>query len=79
MTCLRVREKTGGAPAPHTPAPEISDGIEVPIGICPGKHHRWGRICALDEGHETLMEAPHWGRTSDVRPLAWVGSAPDDW
>jgi hypothetical protein len=48
-------------------------------GICPGKHSRWGRICVLDDGHETSMEEPHWGRNSEGRPIAWVGSAPDDW
>ncbi|MFG2095757.1 hypothetical protein [Streptomyces sp. NPDC048612] len=21
--------------------------------VCPGRHGRWGRICVLDEGHET--------------------------
>ncbi|MEU9189423.1 hypothetical protein AB0D14_33760 [Streptomyces sp. NPDC048484] len=48
-------------------------------GICPGKHGRWGRICVLDDGHETSMEEPHWGRNSEGQPIAWVGSAPDDW
>lgn len=48
-------------------------------GICPGKHGRWGRICVLDDGHEALMEEPHWGHNSEGRPIAWVGSAPDDW
>ncbi|MGW1819263.1 hypothetical protein ACWCQM_37635 [Streptomyces sp. NPDC002125] len=48
-------------------------------GLCGGKHGRWGRICALPDGHETSMEEPHWGRTSEGRPIAWVGSAPDDW
>ncbi|MEU7158927.1 hypothetical protein [Streptomyces chrestomyceticus] len=47
--------------------------------VCPGKHGRWGRICVLDDGHETSMEEPHWGRNSEGRPIAWVGSAPDDW
>ncbi|MEU7649150.1 hypothetical protein [Streptomyces huasconensis] len=47
--------------------------------ICPGKHGRWGRICVLDDGHETSMEEPHWGRNSEGRPIAWVGSAPDEW
>ncbi|MER7050046.1 hypothetical protein [Streptomyces jumonjinensis] len=42
-----------------------------------GKHGRWGRVCVLDDGHE--MEEPHWGRTSEGQPIAWVGSAPDDW
>lgn len=46
--------------------------------ICPGKHGRWGRICVLDDGHETSMEEPHWGHNSEGRPIAWVGSAPDD-
>ncbi|MFB6437518.1 hypothetical protein ACFCVY_12155 [Streptomyces sp. NPDC056411] len=46
--------------------------------ICPGKHGRWGRICDLDVGHETSMEEPHWGHNSEGRPIAWVGSAPDD-
>ncbi|MEU0216064.1 hypothetical protein ABZ281_13465 [Streptomyces sp. NPDC006265] len=48
-------------------------------GICAGKHGRWGRICVLDDGHETSMEEPHWGRNSEGQPIAWVGSAPDDW
>ncbi|MGW4995201.1 hypothetical protein ACWEQ3_47825 [Streptomyces mirabilis] len=48
-------------------------------GICPGKHGRWGRICVLPDGHETSMEEPHWGRNSEGRAIAWVGSAPDDW
>lgn len=48
-------------------------------GICPCKHGRWGRICVLDDGHETSMEEPHWGRNSEGQPIAWVGSAPDDW
>ncbi|MEV5568023.1 hypothetical protein AB0L54_35000 [Streptomyces sp. NPDC052196] len=48
-------------------------------GLCGGKHGRWGRICVLPDGHETSMEEPHWGRTSEGRPIAWVGSAPDDW
>ncbi|MEU5163832.1 hypothetical protein AB0G74_30045 [Streptomyces sp. NPDC020875] len=52
------------------------DGL---AGLCGGKHGRWGRIRALPDGHETLMEEPHRGRTSQVRPIAWVGSAPDGW
>lgn len=48
-------------------------------GLCGGKHGRWGRICVLPDGHETSMEEPHWGHTSEGRPIAWVGSAPDDW
>jgi hypothetical protein len=48
-------------------------------GLCAGKHGRWGRICVLPDGHETSMEEPHWGRTSEGRPIAWVGSAPEDW
>ncbi|MGW4162248.1 hypothetical protein [Streptomyces sp. NPDC004788] len=48
-------------------------------GICPGKHGRWGRICVLDDGHETSMAEPHWGHNSQGQPIAWVGSAPDDW
>ncbi|MDP9616487.1 hypothetical protein [Streptomyces demainii] len=58
----------------------VRDGdTAVLIRICPGKHGWWGRICVLDEGHETSMEEPHWGHNSDGRPIAWVGSAPDDW
>lgn len=53
-----------------------ADGL---AGRCAGKHGRWGRICMLPGGHETSMEEPHWGRTSEGRPIAWVGSAPDDW
>lgn len=48
-------------------------------GLCAGKHGRWGRICVLPDGHETSMEEPHWGRNGEGRPIAWVGSAPDDW
>ncbi|MGP3632454.1 hypothetical protein ACTU45_03585 [Streptomyces sp. 24-1644] len=48
-------------------------------GLCAGKHGRWGRVCVLPDGHETSMEEPHWGRTSEGRSIAWVGSAPDDW
>ncbi|MFE7427671.1 hypothetical protein [Streptomyces sp. NPDC057545] len=48
-------------------------------GICPGKHGHWGRICVLDHGHETSIEEPHWGHNSERQPIAWVGSAPDDW
>ncbi|MEF9902081.1 hypothetical protein ABZ669_13410 [Streptomyces hirsutus] len=40
---------------------------------------RWGRLCVLPDGHETSMEEPHWGRNSEGRPIAWVGSAPDSW
>ncbi|WP_206739569.1 hypothetical protein [Streptomyces lydicus] len=46
--------------------------------ICLGKHGRWGRICVLNDGHETSMEEPHWGHNSAGQPIAWVGSAPDD-
>lgn len=53
-----------------------ADGL---AGLCGGKHGRWGRICVLPDGHETSMEEPHWGRTSEGQPIAWVGSAPDDW
>ncbi|MFD9794780.1 hypothetical protein ACFWXK_27970 [Streptomyces sp. NPDC059070] len=53
-----------------------ADGL---AGLCGGKHGRWGRICVLPDGHETSMEDPHWGRNSEGRPIAWVGSAPDDW
>lgn len=51
----------------------------VLIGICPGKHGRWERICVLDDGHETSMEEPHWGHNCEGQPIAWAGSAPDDW
>ncbi|MFE4540693.1 hypothetical protein ACFRKB_37445 [Streptomyces scopuliridis] len=58
----------------------VRDGDAARLtGICPDKHGRWGRICVLDDGHETSMEEPHWGRNSEGRPIAWVGSAPDDW
>ncbi|MFI9490972.1 hypothetical protein ACIG8K_05320 [Streptomyces halstedii] len=40
---------------------------------------RWGRIRVLPDGHKTAMEEPHWGHNSEGRPIAWVGSAPDDW
>ncbi|MFJ8752202.1 hypothetical protein ACIREO_23140 [Streptomyces sp. NPDC102441] len=45
--------------------------------ICPAKHGRHGRICLLDEGHDSDA-GPHWGRTTAGRPVAWLGSAPDD-
>ncbi|MFF5639731.1 hypothetical protein [Streptomyces sp. NPDC012825] len=48
-------------------------------GVCAGKHGHWGRICVLDDGHEAALEEPHWGRNGEGRPIAWVGSAPDDW
>nr|WP_119589286.1 hypothetical protein [Streptomyces scabiei] len=58
----------------------VRDGDAARLtGICPGKHGRWGRICVLDGGHEASMEEPHWGRNSEGQPIAWVGSAPDDW
>jgi hypothetical protein len=58
----------------------VRDGEAAQLtGICPGKHGRWGRICVLDNGHETSMEEPHWGHNSEGKPIAWVGSAPDDW
>ncbi|MFD9238465.1 hypothetical protein ACFWB3_24805 [[Kitasatospora] papulosa] len=50
-----------------------------PGGVCAGKHGRWGRICVLPGGHETSMKEPPWGRTSEGRLIAGVGSAPDDW
>lgn len=53
--------------------------VALLTGICPGKHGRWGRICVLDEDHETSMEEPHWGHNSEGQPIAWAGSAPDDW
>ncbi|MBD9730356.1 hypothetical protein IGX29_00705 [Streptomyces sp. H28] len=48
-------------------------------GLCAGRHGRWGRICVLPDRHETSMEEPHWGHNSEGQPVAWVGSAPDDW
>ncbi|WP_424893236.1 hypothetical protein [Streptomyces sp. XH2] len=58
----------------------VRDGDAARLaGICPGKHGRWGRICVLPDGHETSMKEPHWGRNSEGQPIAWVGSAPDDW
>ncbi|MGA5874010.1 hypothetical protein, partial [Streptomyces cinereoruber] len=47
--------------------------------VYPGKYGRWGRICVLDDGHETALEEPHWSRNGEGRPIAWVGSTPDDW
>ncbi|MER5886928.1 hypothetical protein ABT160_24155 [Streptomyces sp. NPDC001941] len=49
------------------------------VGGCAGKHGRWGRICVLPDGHETSMDEPHWGRNREGQPIAWAGSAPDDW
>ncbi|QKZ18580.1 hypothetical protein [Streptomyces chartreusis] len=58
----------------------VAEGdVERLAGACAGKHGRWGRICVLPDGHETSLEEPHWGRNSEGRPIAWVGSAPDDW
>ncbi|ATM24649.1 hypothetical protein SMD44_p10150 (plasmid) [Streptomyces alboflavus] len=45
--------------------------------ICPGKHGHYGRICVLDAGHERDGN-PHWGKNKAGRPVAWLGSAPDD-
>ncbi|MFI5524271.1 hypothetical protein [Streptomyces platensis] len=45
--------------------------------ICPGIRGRWGRICVLDDGHDASMEEPHCD--SEGQPIAWVGSAPDEW
>ncbi|WP_331726641.1 hypothetical protein [Streptomyces uncialis] len=57
----------------------VRDGDAARLSaVCAGKHGRWGRICVLDDRHETSMEEPHWGRTSEGRPIAWVGSAPDN-
>ncbi|WP_247702582.1 hypothetical protein [Streptomyces sp. F63] len=41
--------------------------------VCAGKHGRWVRVCVLPDGHETSMEEPHWGRSSEGRLIAWVG------
>ncbi|WP_314416219.1 hypothetical protein [Streptomyces sp. DSM 40484] len=58
----------------------VGDGdIDVLMRVCAGKHGRWGRICVLADGHETSLEEPHWGHNSHGEPIAWVGSAPDDW
>ncbi|MEU2226708.1 hypothetical protein [Streptomyces sp. NPDC018347] len=55
----------------------VRDGdVAWHAGGCAAKHGRWGRICALPDRHETSMEEPHWGRNSEGRPIAWVGSAP---
>ncbi|MFE2038898.1 hypothetical protein ACFXBB_37905 [Streptomyces scopuliridis] len=40
---------------------------------------RDGNAARLNDGHETSMEEPHWGHNSEGQPIAWVGSAPDDW
>ncbi|MFH9742694.1 hypothetical protein ACH4MA_34025 [Streptomyces roseolus] len=53
-----------------------ADGL---AGLCAGKHGHWGRICVLPDGHETSMEEPHGGRTSEDRSIAWAGSVSDDW
>ncbi|MFC9431491.1 hypothetical protein [Streptomyces sp. NPDC056987] len=50
--------------------------VTVLTRTCHGKHGRWGRICVLLTGHEATD--PHWGTTKDGRPVAWLGSAPDD-
>lgn len=58
----------------------LTDGDFTTLArTCPAKHGRWGRICVLDDGPETSMEEPHWGRNGEGQPIAWVGSAPDDW
>ncbi|MFF3826223.1 hypothetical protein ACFYXN_20500 [Streptomyces griseus] len=49
--------------------------VELLVGVCVGKHGRWGRICVLEADHED--RAPHWGTTAEG-PVAWIGSAPDD-
>ena len=59
-------------------AVRVGDAARL-AGLCAGKHGRWGRICVLPDGHETSMEEPHWGRNGEGQPLAWVGTAPDDW
>ncbi|MCW8383971.1 hypothetical protein [Streptomyces justiciae] len=46
--------------------------------ICPGKHGQWGRICVLDERHDVTTGEPHWGRTAEGHPVAWLGTAPDN-
>ncbi|EDY45735.1 hypothetical protein SSBG_03728 [Streptomyces sp. SPB074] len=38
-----------------------------------GKHGRWGRICALPEGHKTSVEQPHCGHNGEGRPIAGRG------
>lgn len=48
-------------------------------GLCGGKDGRWERICVLPGGRGTSMEEPHWGGISEGWPIAWVGSASDDW
>lgn len=62
----------------HDQAVREGDAARL-TGTCPGKHGRWGRICVLPDGHEISMGEPHWGRNSEGRPIAWVGSALDDW
>ncbi|MFB6980804.1 hypothetical protein [Streptomyces scopuliridis] len=58
----------------------VRDGNAARLtGVCPGKHGRWGGICVLNDGHETSMDEPHCGYNSEGQPIAWVGSAPDDW
>jgi hypothetical protein len=54
------------------------DGARL-AGILSGQAWPLGRICVLDDGHETSVEEPHWGRNGEGQPIAWVGSAPDDW
>ncbi|WP_432108677.1 hypothetical protein [Streptomyces sp. AA1529] len=48
-------------------------------GLCGGKDGRWERIGVLPGGRGTSMEEPHWGGISEGWPIAWVGSASDDW
>ncbi|MDO0939277.1 hypothetical protein QQY66_49125 [Streptomyces sp. DG2A-72] len=50
--------------------------IDALTRTCHGKHGRWGRICVLAAGHESVEL--HWGITAEGQPVAWVGSAPDD-
>ncbi|MDX3231854.1 hypothetical protein [Streptomyces sp. ME19-01-6] len=61
--------------------PAARDGdTAVLIRTCPGKHHRWGRICVLDEGHETAMGEPHWGHNSDGGPSrGWAAASAGQW
>ncbi|MGY3206240.1 hypothetical protein [Streptomyces sp. TE5632] len=65
-------------PGPLRPGRGGGDAARL-IEVCAGTHGSWGRICVLPDGHETSMEEPHWGRNSEGRPIAWVGSAPDGW
>ncbi|MCX4681619.1 hypothetical protein OG413_41190 [Streptomyces sp. NBC_01433] len=72
---LQLRPKYQALQDRHDQA--VRDLNHVPLPqACFGKHGRWGHICVLNAGHETVD--PHWGINNEGQPVAWVGSAPED-